>query len=217
MRIFTYYENVPGINQFDSLRLVGAWREAWSSAGFDPICLSEWHARQHPYFEEYAAAVSKLPTVNHANYELSCYLRWLSMAQEGGGVLMDYDVFPLNVDIVNKAFQCMSHDRLTVFQNVNTCPSMNHGPANAYLDQCKKFAAYIPTQKDIEGGRPHTSDMLILEQQIIKDSTSFDAVDLVRCWGEVDKATTGAIHFSNGSMAKETQPRWKRIPELLKP
>ena len=33
--------------------------------------------------------------MNSVKYELNCYLRWLALAEEGGGLLIDYDILPM--------------------------------------------------------------------------------------------------------------------------
>lgn len=215
MKLYTYYSNVPGISPFDSTKLINLWMEHWKAVGFEPFVLTEFHARKHPYFQVFNEAVFKLPTVNPALYEAACYHRWLSMAQIGGGILMDYDVFPIDVTKIHNSLQKYRDEPLTVFQNRNCCPSMVNGTAEAYLDQCHRFANYKLTGKELEQGRPHTSDMLILEQRALNEPDSFALTNLVRCWGEQDNET-GAIHFNNGSMTpKGLTPRWQCIPSLI--
>jgi len=93
--MFTYYEPIPD-EEATAEKILEVWKEAWSSAGWEPFVLSNDDAMRHPIFQElkvqFQEAEFKLSRSNYA-----CYLRWFAMAASGGGWMSDYDVLPLNM------------------------------------------------------------------------------------------------------------------------
>ncbi len=214
MRIYSYFGGVPEINPEGELRLITLWRKHHEALGFEPVILNEFIARKHPYFEEYDKAIVAMPSVNPDGYERACYLRWLALAQVGGGLMTDYDLFVLPKVGVDQAMieRGLTTARIKVYENVVPC--MVTGSAEAYLDQCRRFASYVPTKCDMFNNRAHTSDMMILAAQ--SDAGEFDRVHLVRSWGDTNWKDAPAVHFSNASMGPAgLKPRWKSIPGLL--
>lgn len=224
MKLYTYYATCPTHDVDAELRLLTLWREHWTAQGFEPFVLSEWHARQHPYFEEYEREIRKLPSVNSEQYEQACWFRWLALAQVGGGFMADFDVFargrlPANVVWPLTVAQ---GNRLQVFQTRNICPSFVYASSPVALELCRRFATRQHGQRAVEG-REHWSDMLAIEdmvkqQTLCSGSEFIELHDVVRDYqGSENWEVAPLIHFSNGSTApKGLTPRWKHIPELLK-
>jgi hypothetical protein len=217
MRIHTYYSNVPENRPEDELRLLTLWRTYHAALGFEPFVLSEYHARRHPYFENFKAAVSKLPSVNAAGYDLACYYRWMAMATVAGGIgiMADYDTFLTNLwRPVPSSGQEMQ--KLRVYQNCTPCLVV--GTAHTFLEACNWFAGSVdkPVLQTING-QPHTSDMIILQGIASAVPDAFTRLDLVKCYGEDGWTNAPAIHFSNASTGPAgKQPRWRHVPTLLK-
>jgi hypothetical protein len=111
-------------------------------AGWKPYVIGEDEARDHPLYNELREKFSTLPTVNDKFYELQCYLRWVAMANLGGGFMADYDIlnygFPpppaLELD-----GPC-GRGPLTSYENL--MPMLVAGDADAYIHLAKLFADY---------------------------------------------------------------------------
>lgn len=212
MTIFSYFGVVPELDLVDEVKLCLHFLKVWRSAGFDPFILTEHDARKHPLFEKLHEAVSKFPTTNPKSYEESCYMRWLAMAQVGGGILCDLDVAPIKSGkwLQTLVTKQLHSGRLGVLQKKNVCPSLVIGTAENYEDQAWLFANYRPPA-DLK----HTSDMIRLESRVMENPDAVDLYDLVRCYGETTPETC-AIHFNNGSAGPAgLTPRWKHLPEIL--
>lgn len=211
-RLYTYYSHVPDMNSADELRNLILWRQHHAALGFEPFVLNEWHARQHPYFEEFDQAVSKFPTINPKTYDRACFLRWLAMATlKGFNVMADYDCFLYSLDV---PLQPLETGPLTVFQKYVPC--LVSGWPEQFLAQCKRFAAYKPKE-----GENHISDQTILAAQAADDDAhkdrkpSFERLTIVKGYGEEGWEKAPAVHYSNSTMTPAgKQPRWQHIPKL---
>lgn len=214
MKIHTYYHDCPDIDAESHLRLITLWRRHHEKLGLEPVVLTQYHARQHPYFKEFDDRVRRLPTTNPNGYDLACYHRWLAMVvalysphSEAGqvGLMADYDLF-LRTDATKDLFLMGVPARVTVFENIVPCLVL--GDARAFLQACTWFAEYpMP-------GTKHTSDMYILEQLAAKKPELFARYHWVKSYGESDWAKAPAVHFSTYSMEKQV-PKWATIPRLL--
>ena len=91
--VYTYFED-QGMGDGPA---VDVWREVWSKAGWDPKVLTQNDAAKHPRYDEMVDRFMTYPTSNPPGYELACYLRYLAMAEAGGGFMTDYDVVNVNV------------------------------------------------------------------------------------------------------------------------
>jgi len=85
----TFYQKVP-CGEDD---LLVAWKEAWTTAGFDARVLKLEDAKRHPYFEQMEKVIEPM---FGQGYNAMCFYRWLAMAASGGGWMCDYDTFPTN-------------------------------------------------------------------------------------------------------------------------
>lgn len=157
-KCYTYYEKVPEIHS-DQQELIELCAMSWNRAGWDLIVLDESVSRQHPFYFTYSQTIKNLPTINPKKYEYSCFMRWLAMAQVGGGMMIDYDVINLNFTISSS--DIFKNEKLTVFQG--HVPCMVYGTDIQYLDICKQFcnlkSEYLTTN--------HVSDMIMLTNKKI--------------------------------------------------
>lgn len=217
MMVFTYFENVPELNVFDELKLITAWRRNWADAGFIPFVLNEFHARKHPYFEEYRAAVTALPTTNPKHYEVSCWMRHLAMAQiGGGGILMDYDVFVYSKGDEAKRFleQFIHCKNFIMFQE--RAPSLNCGPAVIYEEACHEFASgkwgHSP-----QGQSFHASDQYALEQLAAAKCGWLERRNDVKGYGDEGWEKSFFVHYALDPLTRAGKiPKWRHIPTLRK-
>lgn len=206
-RVHTFYGHVPLLSIEDETRLIMLWRDAWTKAGFEPIVLNEFIASKNVLFPHLEEKIKTLPSVNPEGYESACYLRWLAMAEIGGGIMADYDVFPYGWTWIYKEFP----DILLTFQG--HCPSLVCGSKSAYLKVVKGFLDYqVNPLRDLHDGRPHTSDMYIMRDGNIPHKEKNVVVD----FGKEGWETAKAVHYNTSTTTPKHLPRWKHIP-LLRP
>lgn len=93
MTVYTYFEQDPELSE-SYKDILYIWAEAWAEAGFNPVVLDRTHAEQHPLYNALVERVESYPCVNPKGYQLACFLRWLALAQVGGGLAVDADVLP---------------------------------------------------------------------------------------------------------------------------
>ena len=111
-------------------------------------------AARHPRHDELRRAFAAKPTINPPGYDLACYMRWLAMAANGGGIMADYDVFPINPTVADR-------ERLTIWQTNNPCPSLVSGSGHEY-DRMIGLMLGCDASEAHEKGQ-HTSDMLLVQ------------------------------------------------------
>lgn len=156
--VFTYYED---LNRPEESKLIELWCDSWAEHGWKPIVLSEKDISHHQRWKGFLRRVSAFPSVNPPGYDLACYKRWAAMVTRGGGIMTDYDVMNYGFTPA-KAEELKSADALTFFEE--RVPSVVCGEKRHYDFACSYMAAYEPAASDLSGGRPHVSDMLILQK-----------------------------------------------------
>lgn len=212
--IFTFFESLPEHNMVAERILVSLWVQKWKERGFEPIVLNEFHAKQSPGYAEFERAVSKLPSINPAGYDRACYIRWLAVAVAAKEmklkqpVLMcDHDVFPYpGIEKVE-----LFSDKLTCYQG--TCPALVSGSISDFLKQGAYFADYKVTDDNYDG-KPHTSDMYLLEKRVLKSPDAVRCLKIVKDFGEDGWEQAPLVHYANRCCTPNYQPRWKHIPSL---
>jgi hypothetical protein len=215
MKLFTFYGTVPEHNAGNELKLLCLWREHWSQRGCDPFVLNEWQASKHVFYGEFLDRISKLPTVNSPHYERFCFVRWLALAQVGGGMMTDFDVFSRDLSGMWQGAPA-NVNKLHIGQMRNVCPSLVYATAEVALRLCKEFATGKYGRREHDG-KIHQSDMLAIEDLVTVGADWIELHDVVRDFqGSEGWENAPLLHFSNGSMSpKGFTPRWKFIPELL--
>lgn len=213
--IYTYHEKLFGFP--DQLGLIELWQELWSEQGWNPIVLGEKDAKKTGrMFGRLLNAVQKLPTCNHRGYENACYLRHLAMAGRDSGVLLDYDVMP--VDCPPFSLQ----NDLTLLEPTRV-PCAVWGRRSGYADVVQRFIDYrLDPPIDIYQGKPHVSDMEILRKTSLP--ATGHCVEYL-CSGSSIRNDPGdgwkhakMIHFSAASLGqrgKDATEKVKVIQEVL--
>ena len=219
VKLYTYFNDVPGISPFDSYKLILLWMEHWKAVGFEPFVLTEWHASQHPMYEKFYAVVSKFPSVNPPEYERACWIRWLAFSAMGGGHMCDYDVFPVALNELKTIdlplFSVPDMRRVQILQGSCCCPSYVAAWSHGINELCELFMTGRYGRKD-QGGREHWSDMYAIEQLVIEGNPIIQRHNTVVGYGDDGWEKSPAVHFSNGSMQpKGLTPRWQCIPSLI--
>lgn len=92
MKVWTFFEDFDWPNNYDT-SIVALWSESWHKHGWEPQVLSlkdVGQGRARTRLEEKTKEISGL---NRLPYNMMCNLRWLAWARNGGGILVDYDIF----------------------------------------------------------------------------------------------------------------------------
>jgi len=203
MKVFTFFSDVPGKEAEQERALIDLWRESWSSQGWEPVVLDEHSVPDTPENRKRLAHFRKLPSRNKQNLDLWCYLRWLTVAEQGGGFMSDYDV-------INYSFAPREPGELTTYDR--WIPCLVSGVRDEFLRVVDWFLQERTSLIDRWKGA-HISDMLILQAH------RGDFRELNECI-EYDLEgwkTAPAVHFSNRGMKRDGYtPRHEHIPNLRK-
>ncbi len=189
---YTYFEIVPKIENCPNRKgsqkdLIEICKKSWKKYGWDLVVLSEKDAENHPFYEEYKQAISSLPSANPPPYEYHCFMRWLAVSNNGGGVMIDYDVINLGLE----DFEFFDFSQLTIYQG--HVPCVVSGQAEHYLEIAKKFLEIKEDKKCycFFKNKPHTSDMLMLASENI----IFNKLNFVEDYPKIGKL----VHCSQGT------------------
>jgi hypothetical protein len=110
-KVFTFYSPVEGKVEKEELALIDLWKRSWLSQGWEPVVLSYESLDDSPELRELMKEFKRLPSINKYNLDYWCYLRWVAVAQQGGGFMCDYDV-------INYSFSAREVGPLTVYCSV---------------------------------------------------------------------------------------------------
>lgn len=203
--VYTYYDNVfDKLEGIDSqARLVELWKNNWASRGWKPVVLSKEDAKKHPNYKKYLKRFKSYKTSNHPDYELACFLRWVALANLGGGYMMDYDVF-------NYGFKGCDETKLTFF-------AKDLVPCAVYSSQ-QDLEKLLDLFMRYDGPTDHISDQNVIAyyaNTILYDKDQFDVNCQYQCpeylqegnWMKYD-----LVHYPNFRMDPSgLQPKWKYI------
>jgi len=229
MNIHTYFDEVPGFNVENQLRLIDLWNESWSKRGWGPTMVNLATAKKHPRFGALQEAVAKLPTVNGHGYEDTCYYRWPALAVCGGGWLSDYDVMNYGFlpEPPPEIFTTLSE---VVYWKV---PCVAGGTVEAINRFIEAIIAYKPDDQDalVAAGPPNSPDWRFYwgepregvrrphcSDQVIATRLAASRPDVIRsrficheCY-RGPWETAPLVHFPTGVMTpKGLEPKWKHI------
>jgi len=219
MKLYSYYSDVPVIGAFDSLKLIALWRQHWTAAGWEPFVLNEWHARQHPRYAEFHSKLCVLPSVNPKEYEIACYLRWLALAQVGGGWMADYDVFETKAPGAPPHWHELTGAELGKIQIFQTpcCPCLVWCSADNAVQFLEQASTGQYGRREINGSA-HYSDQYALEDLHMARVPWIEIRDMVKLWSDKGWETAPVVHYANAVCQPQGKtPRWQHIPGLLKP
>lgn len=169
MIVYTYYEDVGDEEVVKPL--LDEWFSRWTDAGFNPVVLGRGMAEQFPSFELARMTLLDKPTVNDPKYELACYNRYMALSSRVNkpSLLMDYDVFPTSKDAKEKIdYTLHKHDK-TPFQPLLLGDYAKNSVIFFPTPEAAHFTVsylvnYQPTDEDLYDGKPHVSDMTILNK-----------------------------------------------------
>lgn len=192
MNVYTYFEP---LNLNDAKELIPLWVGAWKRVGCTPVVLMPSDVVQADDYHDFVARVSSYPTVNPPAYELACYVRWLALreamdwqAQEHPSALM------VDLDVIPRTALPLPPTRLDV---------VFHDPARVPCavevswrgsKQVVNFLSKLPPTISQHDGRPHTSDMICLQQ------APWPATGFCREYGSEGWETSPLVHFASCKM-----------------
>ncbi|MGH8046382.1 MAG: hypothetical protein ACREKL_03980 [Chthoniobacterales bacterium] len=200
--VYTFCAPIHGKIPEHEAALVELWRASWSANGWEAIVLDESSVKVDEEVTKMLLAYRALPSINRKKLDYYCYVRWLAVAQAGGGFMCDYDV-------VNYGFRPRPVGNLALYER--SVPCLVSGTATEYERVARFFAAYEVMSDDRLQGKPHVSDMMILT----KNTWLFEQAEGCAEFGRSGWENAGAVHFSNLSMkSRSFVPRHEHIPSL---
>ena len=189
MRVFTFFAPVENKDQAEELALIELWKTSWAAQGWEPIVLGPSNLDENETTKRLVCHFGRLPTQNRRGLDLWCYVRWLAVAQQGGGFMSDYDV-------INYHFQPREVGALTTYDR--WIPCLVSGTAQEFLRTVEWFARE-PVSFLSFFRKAHTSDMLILQRRQSEFVQLRECVEFeVEGW-----ETAAAVHYSNRGMKKQ--------------
>lgn len=204
MKVYTYYSHVDELDPEHEVKLILLWKRTWAKCGYEPVVIGESHARSSRDYEEFNKRITLLPSINPSGYDRACYLRWLAMAQIGG-LMTDYDVMLYDQNWKPRK----SQEGFVSYQR--HVPAVVYGTGKQYQQMVDAIMSYRAGSEDIENGKPHVSDMMIL----LRTGIPWKAVDLVKMYEEQEWMNAPLVHYSTGALAPAGKlPRFKHIPGL---
>ena len=200
--VYTFCAPIHGKIPEHEAALVDLWKASWIANGWEAIVLDESAVRVDEEVARMLLAYRQLPSINRKKLDYYCYVRWLAVAQAGGGFMCDYDV-------INYSFRPQPVGNLALYER--SVPCLVSGTAAEYERVARFFAAYAVTPDDRLQGKPHVSDMMI----VTKNTWLYEQEEGCAEFGRSGWETAGAVHFSNLSMkSRSFVPRHEHIPSL---
>lgn len=201
MKVFTFFSEVQGKEAEEEAALIALWRKSWERRGWEPVVLDQSAVPNTAENRRRIRHFRGLPSRNKRNLDLWCYLRWLAVAEQGGGFMCDYDV-------MNYAFEPRKPGPLTTYDR--WIPCLVSGSREEFLRVVEWFTRQrIGVVERLKGS--HISDMLILQAHRGEFIEGKDCVEYdLEGW-----KTAPAVHYSNRGMKRDGfQPRHEYIPRL---
>lgn len=163
--VYTYAHKHARVTKQEMAAIVEAWQKGWTSRGWNPVVLTLRDAAKHPRFEEFSAAVERLPCVGDKKWMAHRFYRWLALDSAGGGLLTDWDVLPndFGPEIVTQHFDGNGIERVL---------TADDRMVGAYVDKANTSAlasvliAYDAQPQDVLGDKPHVTDATVLTAEI---------------------------------------------------
>jgi hypothetical protein len=150
--IYCYYVEMGKQGELDLVKL---WEEMWQKQGWKTIVLGRNEVIKDPRWPQMVRKASEMPCVNGLTFEEINFERWLAFASISGAV-SDYDVLPI------KPFPPRDFGGFFC-GNPEGGPGFIVGSQANFSRIAEDILNYVPCAEDAYEGRPHVSDMLILQ------------------------------------------------------
>lgn len=99
--VYAWYVQRPKNSPQKDAALIATWKAAWRSYGYDPYVLGFNNAKTSPeVFHNYALSLQDIFNPEYPRHEAAvkpCYHRYLAMAAQGGGMMVDLDTTPTDI------------------------------------------------------------------------------------------------------------------------
>lgn len=184
MTVHTYFELLDANDGTEGL--IELFTRSWERQGWQVRVLTRADVVHHPDYEQYLAAISRIPTANRPDFEIVCFLRYLAMLNVGGGLLVDMDVinYGYTPDMLPRGMD------YTLQRGSGT-----FGSQYFYGWLCYEFANWTRTRVPVwtVNGLPHWSDMVFL-------TAAVPTIEVCLTCGQGNWEMMPLVHFSNGSL-----------------
>lgn len=195
--VFTYHRKISGVDEREIDDQIALWKRGWLSAGWNPVVLNSQVAEHHPLYAEVMARVASFPTtgnVEHANVKFE---RWLALAQQGGGMMSEFDVLPSTAFTPNAAPEKDGFQPLCM-KSACLVQATKEG-INSFI---LAVMAYEP-----DGKTTNVTELDVIAPKVAKEATEIDPKapklvcrDMVKERGEADWRTAKAVHFHQSAI-----------------
>lgn len=200
--IICFYREMAKPGELDVIAL---WKKRWAQEGWTPVVLDESVAQQDPRWSAMVKKAHDMPCINGAEFEQANFTRWLAFSALDG-VVTDYDVFPLR-SYPPKDFGG--------FVCGDPCggPGFIVGTKADFSKIADDILAYVPKKEDVTWGKPHVSDMLILQKSKVRYAK---ILSNIQCYGTPGWEKKPLVHFGNHYMKPYTKlPKAEQIRRVL--
>lgn len=156
--VYTYSHKHEGVTKPELAAILAAWSKGWMSRGWNPVVLTLRDAAKHTRFDDFSAAIDKLPCVGDQKRMAHRFYRWLALDVVGGGLLTDYDVLPLK-------FTEAESGGVRVFSESAATPIfgafLTKDASATWIEDIMRYDAQPGDQLN---GKPHVSDSMIADE-----------------------------------------------------
>lgn len=190
MNVYCYHEQ---IRDWDYSEVIALWKHTWGRRGWTPVIIGINEFLKHPMSAKFESIVKAFPTINHPQFELACFRRWLAMATVGGGLLVDYDIMNRSLTPAHLP----EKSGMLVLDAIGG-PVPAWGDATAFEQVAHLFTLYRPDNLDMTKGQPHVSDMTIMQR--IGLGSFIRRRDTCVWYDYENWRQAPLVHYSNGSV-----------------
>lgn len=214
MKVYCYYESLPGPRFAEDALLVREWLENWVKHGWRACILGPLDAQQHEAFAATRSFVTSFEGDTPLVYRVATWSRWLAFAhamrRTEAGLIVDYDVFnrgftpdmakPLLCDrLVNLSLGYCAMPIVCTSHQAQTIPALMH------------LHAHVMRQAGTLGGLELHDDPWM---NYLRDTKS----DLVRliylCVLHGEEADQPLVHIASQASLRETASKlhlWRQM------
>jgi len=201
MKVFTFFSEVAGKNLPEEAALIELWRKSWAARGWEPVILDARNLADTPETKRMMRHFRRVPSRNRKNLDFWCFARWLAVAQQGGGMMSDYDV-------INYSFEPCVAGALTTYDR--WIPCLVSGTGEEFMRAVNWFLE-IPVSMLDRFRQRHYSDMTVLQEHRSELVMRGECVEYALGGWE----TARTVHYSNRGMKPAgLMPRHAAIPAL---
>lgn len=158
--VYTYAHKHAGVNKAEFEAILEAWKTGWTTRGWNPVVLGLRDAAKHPRFEEFQAAIEKLPCATTRPTVTHGFNRWLALDSVGGGLMVGNDVLPADFTPANCV---LSGKTAVVVDGVGIFFAKE--PASNFV---QTIISYDAQPADLLNGKPHVTDYTVAKT-ILRD------------------------------------------------